>query len=260
MYKLDDIDIETYGAKAILQGERTALEGAFSFPKRTGKTEYNWGTHVEPFVEESEILFEGRVMKLTARIRGNDTAHYMAQLDAFKSACITCSTLTTGYDTFQVLLRDEIKVKEYSGRRLAIVTATFWEPEYLVPEVDIQAVASAGYSLDGCGLRETFGIGISGRSDEKSVGKRIEVSTTDTFRQTQYRDKADVTLQCWMKGDGINDLYARMRQFHALCAAPGIRMLQLPDGTIARGYVRDGFTAKVVHSNIVKFDFKLRVI
>lgn len=259
-YTIDHTDIAAYGAVAARRSERIALEGIFSFPRRTGETERNWGTEIEPYAEVHEIEFEGRTLKLNVWLRGSTPAEYNGNLAAFKGACIACRTLSAGYADFAVVLKEEIKVEEYVRYNRARITATFWEQEVFIPALTFPASGGGGYLLDGFSLLRDFDIRVSKRQDNNSVGKRIEVNTTAPYTQTLYRDKTDIILQCYMRGSDYEDLYAKMGQFHALCARPGLRTLQFPDEAQYIGYLRDGFTVRAVHRTRLDFDFKLRVI
>lgn len=259
MYQLDHTNIEMYGARALVKGSRIALEGVFDFPKRKGASERNWGTGIEPFVDPRDIEFDGRSLRLNVLLSGETPEEYLSNLSAFRAACISCRKLSTGYADFDVVLKDDVKVKEYLKHNRAIITATFWQRN-----VDFGALpapaSGSGYHIDGYNLRECFGIRVVERRDNNSVGKRIEIATTTPYEQTRYRDHTAIVLKCYMRGEGFADLYGKMVQFHSLCASPGLRVLRFPDSMQYTGYVKDGFSVKAVHRTRLDFDFKLRVI
>ena len=259
MYRLDDIPLRSIGVIPCLNKERIALEGMFNLPKRKGASEYSGGTKIEPFVDAADLEFEGRSLTLNAWIRGNTPAEYTGALEAFKATCIQCRALSTGYADFAVLLKDEVKVTEYIGYNRARAAVTFWQETVEFPPLAVTATGGPGYTLDGYNLLD-FGIRVSERKDNANVGKRIEVATTLPYTQAEHRDKATAVLRCYMRGEGFADLYGKMTQFHALCAAPGLRVLRYPDGTEVSGYFKDGFTVKAAHRTKLDFDLKLRVI
>ncbi len=255
MYKLNGIDIGTYGAVAASRGDAFALVGAFDFPKRKGETERNWDTGIEPFVEAEDLEFDGRTLTLSVWLLGVE-----ADLEGFKQACISARTLTTDCAAFSVVLKEGVKVKEYIGHNVALASATFWQQEVDIPALDVAASGGTGYQLDGYNLRDAFGIRVSERQDNNGVGKRLEVDTTLPYTQTRYRDHGTAILKCYMRGEGFAELYRQMGLFHALCSRPGLRALHFPDGLTLSGYVREGFAAKAEHSTKLSFDFKLRIV
>jgi hypothetical protein len=259
MYRLDDIPLRSIGVIPCLNKERIALEGVFNLPKRKGTSEYSWGTEIEPFVDAEDMEFDGRSLTLNAWIRGNTPEEYAGILNAFKASCIQCRVLSTGYDDFAVLLKDEVKVTEYIGHNRARAAATFWQEAVTFPELSTAATGGPGYLLDGYNLLD-FGIRVSERRDNSNVGKRIEVGTTLPYSRTEYRDKATAVLRCYMRGNDFAGMYWQMTQFHALCAAPGLRVLRYPDGSQVTGYFKDGFTVKAVHHTKLDFDLKMRVV
>lgn len=261
MYTLDGINITEFGAfAAVTKGERIALEGVFSFPKRKGSSERNWYTEIEPFVETGDMEFDGRTLTLRAWIGGDTPVQYAGNLANFKNACIACRTLATDYASFAVILKESVKVDEYIGRNRALVSAAFWEETVQFPELTATPSRGSGYLLDGYNLTTDFGIRVSERQDTNGVGKRLETDTTIPYTLTQYRDKGTATLKCYLRGDGFAELYDKMSRFHALCASAGLRTLRFPDGAEMTGYVKEGFSAKAEHRTKIAFDFKLRLI
>lgn len=259
MYSINHIPIRSLGAIPCLNKQRIALEGVFDFPKRKGETEHNWGTGIEPFVEAEDLHFEGRNLILNAWLRGYTQPEYGRVLSDFKSACISCRCLSTGYAEFEALLKGEVKVTEYIGHDRARAVAIFWQESVVFPPLTTVPTGGSGYLIDGYNLLKDFGIRVSERKDGQNIGRRIEPETTLPYRRTEYRDSRTVTLRCYMRGEHFGDLYDRMGQFHALCAAPGLRVLRFPEGHTLSGYVADGFSPKAVHRTMLTFDFKLRV-
>lgn len=41
---------------------------------------------------------------------------------------------------------------------------------------------------------------------------------------------------------------------------PGLRELMFPDGTVCRGYVKDGMTVKPGFGGVLSFDLKIRMV
>lgn len=263
IYKLDDINISEYGSVPItgpLTSEWISLEDVFSMPSRTGTTEYNWGTSIEPFVEAHEIVLDGKTLVLHLMVRGATDQVYASNLNALLAACATCRKLSTNFGDFAVLVKDEVKVKEHINHRTAFVSIPLWTP--WAPSSDPLPPGSGGggYRLDTYNLRKDFGIVVAERSGNRNLGKRIEVSTTHPYTQTAYRDLINAGLRCQLLGDNLLEIYTRMMHFQRACTGTGLHTLTLPNGSSYTGYVKDGFKATATCGRWVTFDFKFRVV
>lgn len=258
MYKINYIPLSDYGAVATtrpMTTEATALTGAFSLPKRKGDTELDWGTSVEPLVDEQDIAFEGRALTLHMRLDGSTTE----RLDALKEACLSAWIVTAPYASFFVIQKDEITVKEYRAAGVSLLTVPFYEQSFRWVASDAAPSGGEGYLIDGYNLRDDFSIVVRMQGD-RNAGARIDVDTTLFYEGRQHRKPVDVSLHCSMLGSGMADIYPKMTAFHALCAKAGLRTLTLPDGRELQGYVRDGFTAKAVCRRWVNFELKFRAL
>lgn len=258
-YKFNGVDISTYGAVALADGEDVPLKGVFSLPKRAGETEYNWGTEIEAYVAREDIVPDGRKLLLSVALKGGDDADYAGKLAAFRQACVELRSLGTEFGDFDVLAKEEVGVEESPGRA-AVFTIPLWQPRFTLPELVLAGSGGAGVLLDDFDLEKDFAIAVSELKDNHSIGKRIETNTTEPYLQTRYRDHTDITLGCFMKGASWEGLYARIMQFYAFCMSPGLRRLRLPDGLEYRGYFKDGVAVKADAGCVLTFDLKIRII
>lgn len=258
-YTLDNIDIRTYGAIPYVQRSKgcIALAGIFDLPKRKGITEYNWGTSIEPYVDEEDIELDGRTLTLSLCIKATD---YKSKLAALKTACIFCRKLGTEFGEFDVILKDDISVEEYITLNLCIVKIKFWQQAYSPVGITILPTGGISYMLDEYNLRQDFDILISSRSGFENVSKRIEISTTKPYTQTAYRESRDITLKCTMKGRGLFDLYEKMSQFHTVCVTPGMHNLCLRENELISLYFKDGITATPRNERLLDFNLKCRIV
>lgn len=260
-YKIDNVDLIEFGARSTnASGEKIALSGLFSLPKRTGTTEYDWGTSIEPYIDAADIILDGRSLTLNVAIKGSTLSDLHAKLTAFKEACIACRKLWTEVGEFSVIQKDEISITEYPFNFIALVKVPFWEEEYLPAAIRLVASGSGDYMLDSYNLVKDFGIFVSSFRDVNSRAKRIDVSTTLPYTTTSYRSYYDLSMQCKMVGSGIPDLYNKMTQFNALCINPGLHTLKLPGNTARSVYFKDGTTVTCLSPRILQFDLKCRVI
>lgn len=259
-FYMDGVDISTLGTVAVLGSEAYPLTGLFDLPRRKGETERNWGTEIEAFVDGQDIELDGRTLTLTMLVRGSGHAEYVARLNELKAACLACKVLRCPVASFSVIQRDDISVSEYTGNHMALVTARFYEEAVNIPVLAVTPSGGDGFLLDGFNLMRDLSVGVSEVTGLRNPGKRIEVDTTATYKRTTYRDKAMVTLKCWMTGRDMADLYGKTGQLSALCARPGLRTLTTPDKTVRDLYIKDGFTVGIEHATALTFDLKLRMV
>lgn len=258
-YSLDGVDISTWGAYPYIDRtkESIALSGVFDLPKRIGTTEYNWGTSIEPFVDKEDILLDGRNLILSLVLKSDN---YNKQLSDLKSACIECRRLGTPFGSFDVVLKDEVSIEEYISLKIAIVTVKFWQQNYIPVDITVKPTGGNSYTIDGYSLAKDFGIYVASRSGVKSLGKRIEISTTTPYQGNKYRELSDMVLKCKMHSDSIIDLHKRISEFSALCISPGIRNVNLLDNESLKVYFKDGITAKLRTPHILEFDLKCKLL
>ena len=86
IYKIDNKPLSYFGAHPARGHHFFALEGFFDLPKRTGKTEYDWGTSIEPFVMEEDIRLDGRTLTFNVVMKKD-------KVDTYKAACVLCKVL-----------------------------------------------------------------------------------------------------------------------------------------------------------------------
>lgn len=256
-YKLNNVDIITFGAMPVTKGPGIALEGIFDMPKRKGQTEYNWGTSIEPFVSAEDIELDGRELGLNVVIHASDKQTLVNRINAFKTACIDCTVLSFDYDSFNVICRSDIKVVEYD--LVATISAVFWQDAYILKPLTLIASNSGSFRIDNYNLQSDFGIIISKTEGLRDIANRIEINTTELYTKTQHREQRSITLSCFAKSDSIAMLYENICQFHSLCCMPGFRTLTLPENSTIQLYFKEGSKAQFIADKLVKFTLKATV-
>lgn len=260
IYKIDNINISTFGAVPTnVSGEKIALSGLFDLPKRKGTTEYDWGTSIEAFTDEDDIILDGRTLTLNVAIKGSSISDLHTKVDTFKAACIHCTKLYSELSgEINVIQKDDISVTEYAGI-IAIVKVPFWQEVYVPAAISIVPSTTGNYMLDTYNLIKDFGIYITSLSEVNDTAKRIDIDTTLPYMCTSYRSAYDLIFKCKMSGQTLQDLYSKMSQFNALCIKSGLRTLKLPNNEL-KVYFKDGISVKVESGKNLSFDLKCRVI
>lgn len=249
-YKLDNIPLSAFGVKPSRGNQFFALEGFMDLPKRIGATEYNWGTSIEPFVDEEDIELDGRTLNLYVAIR-------KINLDAFKAACVACTELSFDLDTFSVIQKDEIKVDEIG--EYCTVSIPFWQNEVAMKPVNIVSSGSGLYRIDNFNLNKDFGIHIGQSNNLQNRAKRIDVQTTEFYERTNFRGVHTIDLSCSMVGVNFTDIYNKMGQFQSVLMSPGLHSLSIMNNTFSV-YFKDGLTANILAENIAQFTLRATVV
>lgn len=249
-YKLNNVPISTHGATASPSGEYYALRGMLDLPRRTGKTEHDWGTSIEAFVQPEDIELDGRTLTLDVAVRRSD-------LQVFKGACLQTDELSIGVDTFSVVCKDEITVEEIGD--YCKLSVPFWQNDMVLKPLVITASSSGVFQIDKYDLQRDFGIIISKSENIHNTAKRIDVPTTDYYTNPYHRGVWDIALNCTIKGDGFSDVYSKMTQFHSLIMSPGVHTLSVRNNAY-KVYFKDGLTARSLTDSVFKFTLKIRGI
>lgn len=378
-YKLNNVDINSFFAVPVLQGQRLAVQGIFDLPKRKGITERNWGTSIEPFVDAEDIELEGRELILYSAqgydMAGNENlitnssirmetnsyklgeknlsrnlvigeevtisaygilasgqnlyvglypstaglaiieknpitgiytgtftfhkyseypndvanklvfynytaegnltgyidkiklevgntptpwrpsnAELIAKYSEYKTAIKACTSLYTPLESFSVVNKEQTDVEKKGS--YSVFTSRFWQNNFQLKSLTKDASFTGAFQLEGYDLKKDFGISVIETKGIDDVPGRIEVSTTEFYTGTQYRELGEVELSCIMKAESLSELYDNMCQFQALLYDPGFKYLVTPYKTI---YVwhKAGFKASYLADFIVKFSLKL---
>lgn len=252
IYKFDDVDIKTYGVLPARGDGGYAISGIFDFPKRKGEVERNWGDGIEPYLEEEDLEYGERTIGLKVVMEN------LADWERFRAAAVACRKLGTELGEHEVVLADAVGV-ETVGNRVARIEMKFREYRVAFEPLTVVATGGAGIRVDGYHLARDFGISVKTVKGDRDVARRIEVSTTDPYTITRYRERGTMTLECVMRGADLREAARRMRQFHALWRQAGTRMLHLADGRTREVYLKDGFSASIAGDGVLKFNLKLDV-
>jgi hypothetical protein len=218
----------------------------FNLPKRTGPTEHDWGTSIEPLVSQEDIQLDGRTLTLHATVKSD-------RVDAYKSACVACKALSFEHDSFDVVCRDEITVQ--SVGEYSVVITKFRQNNFELKPITITPSPLWMYNLDKFNLQRDFGIYISKSNNLLDTAKRIDVSTTEFYTRANHRGTRDITLNCSMLGSNFADLYKKITQFQSVMMQPGIRILDVRNIPL-NVYFKDGMTVDVVSDQLALFSLK----
>ncbi|TZF81821.1 hypothetical protein FW774_17345 [Pedobacter sp. BS3] len=92
LFKINNVDAATYGLM-FLQGTYKEL---LKLAKRKPGVETNWNDENGTERDDEQTVFESRILNIPVLLKGNDTADYIAKLQAFKELIETA-----GYFNFK---------------------------------------------------------------------------------------------------------------------------------------------------------------
>lgn len=250
-YKLNNIDLTTYGIKAgRTTNSNIALSGFLDMPKRTGKTYHSWGdaNGVEPYVSASEIFFDGRDIQFVGVLKSPSKYEAIYQLkDLYDdiSAFTDKVDFETPYGTFEVYVKDEIKV-EYLNNGWATLTISFRENIVEIPnptlptESDFQV-----YGIDGIPFK-SYGCFVQLVKDNmnRSAIKKQEVTAYgyEGFQLTKT-DLHKVSLDLVFHATSFATLKTNIGMLHKQLASEGLRQINI-DTVLRESFAIDGFKVK----------------
>lgn len=246
-YKLDNINVSTYGALPITD-EYLAISGLFDMPKRNGTTEQSWGTSIEPYVDALDIEYSGRDLSIRFAFDKNSQFNF----NTFMAALQNCTTLTTDLGAFSVICKDDIQVEDFG--KYSLITVKLYQDIFVFDPLTFVPNNSGDYRVNGFGFNQ-FGIIVSEKKGEKTIAQRIDVGTTESYTKTQYRQSKSIDIDCQMVGTSISDLYAKMRQLQAVISTQSMKSLKVHSSYYSV-YFKNGISAKVESDKLLKFTLK----
>lgn len=233
MYKINNIAFETYG---IIPGRATgsnlALSGFLDMPERMGKTFHSWGDEhgIEPYVAASQIKYGGRDLVFKGYLNAVSTTELHTKVQTIINAFNAFDDLVdleTNWGTFQVFIKERIKVNHISGGN-AHITIVFREPSPINSTLAPTGSATGVYTIDGV----TF----------ESLGAFVQ-ETANNFDRPPIKDQAyptqitftkelEFTVKMIFHATNFAQLKNNVEKMQALLAAPGLRNINVD--TVAR--------------------------
>ncbi len=266
-YELNSVDLTTYGIiPGQVPGSNIAMGGIFDLPKRMGKTFHDWGDEdgIEPYVDASEIFFEGRDLVFRGIIFGANTDVY-ENLSSFRAAIDSVtgtSTFETPYGTFDVRVK-EYNVVTFAGG--AEVDIKLREPVVDLGEVAVPSTGTSPYTIDGVPMT-SYGLYTSIKRDALDLpeykGQAYTKYGAEWFHPTKRKfNKLD--FRGFIEADDLTDFTNKVGALYTTFSQEGLRYLKFNDELAVTGFSDEGFTV----SNIFKgtkvygiFGMKMKII
>jgi hypothetical protein len=266
-YSLNGVDLDVYGLKTShASGSNIALSGCFDMPKRIGTTYHEWDDEngIEPFVAESEIMFEGRDLTLYCGIIDTFT-NVNSYLDSLNTAVKNFSdlvSLVTPYGTFQVLVKNIVPDYLNFGSQIVI---SLREPIVTLTGGSLPAIGTAINKIDNIPFA-SFGLYLSSAKDQRQLAEMKEHSTTIYGSEGYYiakRKNNIIVIDGLLVGSSLSDFQSKIKALFLIFKTAGLRTIVI-GSTSMTCFAADGFKVSDVHiytnQVIAKFNISLMVV
>jgi hypothetical protein len=264
-YKLDGVDIATYGLVAGVTEGNTALKGCWDLPKRIGDTYYSWGDEngVEPYVEADDILFGGRDLVFTAVLPFNnfDVYYKLKPFYAQLNAVTGLTEFETPYGTFNVQIASVEEQHTHAGGTIKV---NMREPSPSLTGGSYPASGDAAYTMDGIPLIN-YGLYISESNGAYGIGDLKEQNFTkygsEGFQIVKHNFN-ELSLNGAIFASDINDFNAKIKALYLAFSDTGKRLINKNNEVIVECFLVDGFTVSEVFvaNNLVAAKFSTKLI
>ena len=266
MYKINNISLSTYNIIAgRAPNSMIAMTGVLDMPKRTGKTFHSWGDHhgVEPYVSASEIFFAGRELAFYGLVKAEDRPSAVYLLKGFYKLLNGFSDLVpfeTPYGTFQVYLKEEIKVSYLSDGWCQMVLK-LQERIVSIPTPVLPIISNYGvYGIDGIPFKNigAFVVSTDGNLNRPGTKKQsIESYGYEGYEITKNKlQKFKVNLV--FQGVDFDGLKENVGMLHRILASEGLHDLNI-DGTGLKIWAVNGFKVKSIREWVAELEVELLV-
>lgn len=268
-YSLHGVNLSTFGIIPLrADGSNIAMSGHLDLPSRRNKTEQIWGDQngVEPYVSESEIMFNGRDITFHGIVKGSSKGNVDFKLLDLYGLLNSVGTeelmeFVTPWGTFNVFVNGEIETQYYPNG-WSKITIPFREPHPdlsggSIPEnadpsditgidgIDFDSLGFSVVDLNGLGVKTTGLSGIFNRAapqPQNAIGYYQE-----PFQVTKTGPKS-FDLNALIEAEDYAGLVATIKDLYALLTAPGTRVIYLKGDRLRIVYCRDGFEVSRIHS------------
>ena len=241
--------------------ELSKIEGVLDMPSRLGDTIYDWGDYIEPLVDEKDIFWKDREIKIDVFFDGERYGMNFNQSLERLNALPDGFTLNTNYGNFTVKLKQAIKSKGFTNK-YAKLKLVFTEnvPQFTTASIGLP-IGGNGISIDGFDLFNDFGILVSNIKllDNIPLLKQSNVTVFNTSKPfNENRLIKTIEFSCVKVYNDFLQLRETTDKFKKLLSQKDYRILTY-NGKNYNCFITDGFVVRVF-KNHIKFNLKLNII
>ena len=268
-YLLNDIDIlSTYGIYVgVIDNSNIGLSGWCDLPSRSGECFYDWGDEngIQPYVEEDDIMFNGRDLVLSGLILGSNFDLYF-KLNKFYSAINAFTdlvVLSTPYGDFNVQILNIEEEHIFGACKLKI---SMREPIVDISGGEMPSVGEDNYSIDNIPMRN-FGLYVENSKSPYDLPELKEQYFTkygmEGF-QIVFRKNNTMTINGNIMANNLSSFKQNILNLYFIFSSTGERTIKKNNETYINCFAKDGFSVTdiMIFDTIVigKFSIELIVI
>jgi len=260
-YLLNGTNLSTYGIIAGHGDGNISLSGCFSMPARSGKCFHAWGDSdsIEPFVDSSEIFFEGRNITFSGSIHGINSVinEYLKALYTAIEAFSGLVIFSTPYGDFSGYVKSV--TPEILNGGAAKIQMIFREPVVTLTGT-LPSVAVDKYTIDGIPF-SSFGLYLSKAEALHDLPEMKEQNYTSYGAegyQISKRGNKTLDFNGFITGTSLADFQSKVSALYKLFSSPGTRNIKINDEINSETFATEGFKVDNVYlyNNLVIANFQ----
>lgn len=235
------------------------IDGVLDMPSRLGDITYDWGDFIEPLVEEEDIFWKSRDIKVDVFFNGERYDMTLKQAIERLESLPNEFVLNTYFGGFTVNLKQAIKSRNFTSK-YAKIRLDFVEnaPQFTSSNIGV-AIGGNGIKIDGFDLFNDFGIIVTNikRSDNIPLLKSLEITTFNSSKPySEYRNWKGIELSCVKIYESKDELRETTEKFKKLLSQSGFRELIFDNQTF-KCFISEGFKIQFRGSNTIRFKLVL---
>lgn len=249
-YLINGIPLSNYGFEAgwITSGSKPdssyALSGAFSFPKRVGKTYHDWNGDIEPYVDADDIEFEYRQFSLSVMTKAGSLSEFRERLAALYAALGDAFELKdVEFNMYYDVVFVQAEAEGYKNG---------WGMATLKLRESQRMCGSDIYELPMNDPPAPYGINGYAWEDMRFVVESIDgrynmpqwqpLKVTDKNSNAGSRQPKTITISGTIKPNSIEELWGLYAALLWIICSSGLKKITYFDGSVFTAFCVDGFT------------------
>jgi hypothetical protein len=266
-YLLNDINLfTTYGIYAgVLNGSNICLSGWCDLPSRMGDCFYEWGDDngVEAYVDDDDIMFNGRDLSLKALILGTNFDLYF-KLKKFYSAIKAFTdlvVLSTPYGDFNVQI---LNVKENHIFNACELTISMREPIVNISGGELPLEGTGFYSIDNIPM-QNFGLYVNSSESAYDLPDLKEQYFTKygvEGIQMVFRKNNTVTINGTLMANNLVSFKQNIKNLYFIFSSSGERIIKKKNEFSINCFAKDGFSVTdiIMFNNLIIGNFSIELM
>lgn len=246
-YYINNTPISQFGIIPTKSNGNIAISGCFDLPKRKGTTYYDWVREdsVEPYVESSDMIFDGRDISISGIIMYDSESKIQA-LTNFANELPELFTLSCKWGNWNV----KYKRVDVSTITKSVCSVNI---KLMEPSVDLSGTLPSPFENgDIDGYRWTsFGLYLKEISNYQNIGgiKSLNVTQnqSSTISSRGGNEKKEIIVSGTIIANDEEQFNERIKSLYALFGGAGLRTIKYREREM-KCFCMDGFSVQNIFS------------